>query len=74
MLTENCVSHDTVPYFPQRFEDAYRLQLRDFALNVRYQRRPRIQVEDGVEALRVALAARESFESSRSVRVDEIQE
>ena len=73
VLTENCVSHDTVPYFPQRFEDAYRLQLRDFALNVTHRRQPRIQVEDGVEALRVALAARESYESSRSVRVDEIQ-
>ena len=73
VLTENCVSHDTVPYFPQRFKDAYRLQLRDFALNVRYRRRPRIQVKDGVEALRVALAARKSFESNRCVRVDEIQ-
>ena len=74
VLTKNCVSHDTVPYFPQRFESAYRLQLRDFALNVRYQRRPRIQVEHGVEALRVALAARASFESGTSVRVNEIQE
>ena len=73
VLTENCVSHDTVPYFPQRFEDAYRLQLRDFALNVTHRRRPRIQVKDGVEALRVALAARASFESSRSVKVDEIR-
>ncbi len=73
VLTENCVSHDTVPYFPQRFEDAYRLQLTDFALNVSHQRRPRIQVEDGVEALRVALAARKSFESKSCVRVDEIQ-
>ncbi len=73
VLTENCVSHDTVPYFPQRFEDAYRLQLRDFALNVTHRRRPRIQVEDGVEALRVALAARASFESRRSVKVDEIR-
>ena len=73
VLTENCVSHDTVPDFPQRFEDAYRLQLRDFALNVTHRRQPRIQVEDGVEALRVALAARSSFESSRSVKVDEIR-
>ena len=73
VLTENCVSHDTVPYFPQRFEDAYRLQLRDFALNVTHRRQPRIQVEDGVEAIRVALAARSSFESSRSVKVDEIR-
>ena len=73
VLTKNCVSHDTVPYFPQRFEKAYRLQLRDFALNVRYQRQPRIQVGDGVEALRVALAARASFESNCCVQVDEIQ-
>ena len=73
VLTENCVSHDTVPYFPQRFEDAYRLQLRDFALNVTHRRQPRIQVEDGVEALRVALAARKSFESNCCVRVDEIR-
>jgi len=74
IMTENSVAHDTVPYFPQRFAEAYRLQLRDFALNVIHGRKPRVLVEDGVEALRVALAARKSFESGTRVRVDQIQE
>lgn len=72
VMTKDCVSHDTVPYFPERFADAYRLQLRDFAANVTEGRRPRIRVEDGVEALRVALAARASHESKQRVRVRDI--
>ncbi len=73
ILTRNSVAHDTVPYFPQRFADAYKLQLRDFALNVIHGRTPSLLVEDGVEAFRVALAARRSYQSGTSVEVDEIQ-
>ena len=34
VMTRNQVSHDTVPYFMERFERAYTLQLENFAENV----------------------------------------
>lgn len=72
VLKPNSVWHDTVPYFPERFAQAYRLQLRNFGQNILEQGNPPIQVEDGVAALRVALAARKSFETGRSVRPSDI--
>ena len=33
-MTKNSVAHDTVPYFMERFERAYTLQLQNFAQNV----------------------------------------
>ena len=48
MTKANGVSHDTVPYFMERFRDAYTNQLQNFAQNVRraaradhHRRRPR---------------------------------
>ena len=72
IMTKNSVSHDTVPHFLERFSDAYRLQLRNFALNIIHGRQPCVLVEDGVEAFRVALAAQKSYESGTSVMVNEI--
>jgi inositol 2-dehydrogenase len=57
-MTKNAVSHDTVPYFMERFERAYTLQLQNFAQNVLNQREPPVTIRDGIEALRVALTAR----------------
>ncbi len=72
MMTKNNVAHDTVPYFMERFERAYVRQLQDFASNVLDGRQPSITIRDGVEALRVALAAAESYRSGGSVRVSSI--
>ena len=41
MMTKNSVAHDTVPYFMERFERAYTLQLQNFAQNVLNDREPR---------------------------------
>ena len=37
-MTKNNVAHDTVPYFMERFERAYTLQLQNFAQNVLHDR------------------------------------
>ncbi len=66
-LTENRVAHDTVPHFPQRFRDAYTLQLQDFARNLIEGKEPPITAHDGVEALRVAVAATLSLKRGESV-------
>ena len=69
LMTKNCVAHDTVPYFMERFEKAYTLQLQNFAQNVLTGREPPVTITDGVEALRVALAATEACRTGRPVTV-----
>jgi inositol 2-dehydrogenase len=69
VMTEKKVAHDTVPHFMQRFAEAYPAQLEDFAGNVLSGRPPSVTLADGVEALRVALAATQSFRSGRPVDV-----
>ena len=51
VMTKGQVAHDTVPFFMERFGDAYAAQLENFAQNVLHHRDPPITVDDGVEAL-----------------------
>jgi inositol 2-dehydrogenase len=69
LLTRNSVAHDTVPYFMERFERAYTRQLQDFARNVLDGRSPSVTLHDGIEALRIALAAAEALESGGRVKI-----
>jgi len=69
LMTKNCVAHDTVPYFMERFEKAYTLQLQNFAQNVLAEREPPVTITDGVEALRVALAATEAQRTGRTLLI-----
>ena len=72
VMTKNTVTHDTVPYFMERFERAYTLQLQNFAQNVLAERVPPVVIRDGVEALRVALAAAQAFRKGCAVQVAEL--
>ena len=72
MMTKNSIAHDTVPYFMERFERAYTLQLQNFAQNVLSDREPPVRVSDGIEALRVALAATAACRSGQSKAVASI--
>ena len=72
VLTKNSVAHDTVPYFMERFRDAYTTQLQNFAQNVQQDRTPPVTIADGMEALRVGVAATRAHETGRSVDVAEI--
>jgi scyllo-inositol 2-dehydrogenase (NAD+) len=73
LLTKNSVAHDTVPYFMERFRDAYTTQLQNFAQNVLHGRPAPITIEDGMEALRIAVAATRAHETGRSVVVSAIK-
>ena len=68
-MTRNRVAHDTVPYFMERFDRAYTAQLQNFASNVLHGTEPPVTIRDGVEALRIALAAAESQRTGRPVDV-----
>jgi inositol 2-dehydrogenase len=69
VLTKGSVSHDTVPYFMERFAGAYTAQLQNFAGNVLLGRPAPITIDDGIEALRIALAAHRAYETGRPVEV-----
>jgi myo-inositol 2-dehydrogenase/D-chiro-inositol 1-dehydrogenase len=57
----------------ERFERAYTLQLQNFAQNVIAGRQPPITIDDGVEALRVALAATAAYRNGKPIDVSTIQ-
>jgi len=73
LMTKNSVAHDTVPYFMERFRDAYTTQLQNFAQNVQQGRPAPITIEDGMEALRIGVAATRAHETGRSVVVSAIK-
>jgi predicted dehydrogenase len=72
MTKANGVSHDTVPYFMERFRDAYTNQLQNFAQNVLNDRPAPITIDDGLEALRVGVAATKARETGNAVNVADI--
>ena len=72
VMTKNSIAHDTVPHFMERFERAYTIQLQDFARNVLQGRKPTLTIHDGVEAIRVAVAANRAFESGKTVEVSSV--
>jgi len=69
MTKEHGVSHDVVPYFMERFRDAYTNQLQNFAQNVLHDRPPPITIDDGMEALRLGVAATRALETGQTVTV-----
>jgi scyllo-inositol 2-dehydrogenase (NAD+) len=69
MTKTNGVSHDTVPYFMERFRDAYTHQLQNFAQNVLHERQPPITIDDGLEALRIGVAATRAQQTGATVNV-----
>ncbi|HEY6360755.1 MAG TPA: Gfo/Idh/MocA family oxidoreductase, partial [Vicinamibacterales bacterium] len=73
MTKANGVSHDTVPYFMERFHDAYTNQLQNFAQNVLHERQPPVTIDDGFEALRTAIAATRARETGTTVTVADVK-
>lgn len=71
VLTEKGVTHDVVPYFPERFCDAYVSQLNDFINNLQHDLDPMITIDDGIAGLQVAVAATDSLKKNRVVDVKE---
>ncbi len=57
VMTKNHVAHDTVPFFMERFRDAYPTQLQNFIDNLQHDRQPPITIDDAMGSLRIALAA-----------------
>lgn len=69
VLTKDGVTHDVVPYFPERFCDAYVVQLNDFLNNFEKNLQPMITIDDGIAGLQVAVAATASLKENKIVNV-----
>ena len=67
VLTKDGVTHDTVPYFMERFGQSYVDQLQNFVDYVRQGKPPAITCDDGIAALRISLAATQSLHEKRAV-------
>ena len=72
MMNKKGITHDTVPYFTERFEQAYISQLQDFVENVLEQKPPSVTCADGVAALQASAAATLSFKENRPVEIKAI--
>jgi inositol 2-dehydrogenase len=65
VMTKDLISHDSVPGFYERFEQAYVSQLQNFIDNVQHDRPAPIVCKDGNNALRIAIAANRSWQSGK---------
>ena len=72
VMTEAGISHDVVPYFMQRFGNAYLAQIQDFVDRVAAGQPPSVTGADAVAAMRISLAATRSYQEQRAVRVREV--
>jgi len=69
VMKKEGILHDTVPYFFERFEKAYVAQLKAFVRTYLDGKPPSITCADGVAALKVSLAATQSFAERRPVEL-----
>ena len=69
VMTKEGISHDAVPHFMQRFENAYLAQIEDFVTKVRTGAPPSISGVDGFAALQIGLAATRSLHENTPVTV-----
>ncbi len=69
VMTTKGVTHDVVPYFPERFCDAYVAQLNDFIKNLQNDLEPGVTIADGIAGLQVAIAATDSLHKGTVVKV-----
>jgi myo-inositol 2-dehydrogenase / D-chiro-inositol 1-dehydrogenase len=65
-------SFDHFENFPDRFEQAYRLELESFFQALRKGEQPSPGPQDALDTLRLALAAKKSWREGRSIKVSEI--
>jgi inositol 2-dehydrogenase len=72
VMTKDGITHDTVPYFTERFEQSYISQLQNFVDNVLQGKPPAISCAEGVAALQASAAATLSYKEHRPVKMEEV--
>jgi inositol 2-dehydrogenase len=72
LLDRRGVTHDTLPYFVERFADAYAAEIRHFVAAVADGRPPAVSGEDARAATAIGVAATRSLDEERPVYLTEI--
>ena len=72
VLTRQGITHDAIPRFMERFEDAYAAEIRAFVDCILEEREPIITGEDARKATAIGMAATRSLDETRPVMVSEI--
>lgn len=67
ILTPNGCTHDIIPAFPQRFKDAFLLEMIHFIECLRKDEKPSVTEEDGKMALEIAVASKSAFELEKTI-------
>ncbi len=73
VMTRAGVTHDTVPYFMERFGEAYANEIRDFVACLVENRPPSVTGLDARKATAIGIAATLSLDEERPVQLDEIE-
>jgi inositol 2-dehydrogenase len=72
VMTQEGITHDVVPHFMQRFENAYLTQTQDFVNRVQAGQSPSLTGADAIAAMRISLAATLSCHEHRPVQVSDV--
>ena len=67
------ITHDTVPYFMERFKEAYAAEINDFVACLEEDREPEVSSEDGRKATAIGEAATLSVDQGRPVMLSELE-
>lgn len=73
VMTRAGVTHDTVPYFMERFGEAYANEIRDFVACLVENRAPSVTGLDARKATAIGIAATRSLDEGRPVELCEIE-
>jgi scyllo-inositol 2-dehydrogenase (NAD+) len=68
-MTRSGVTHDTVPYFMERFGEAYAAEIRDFVKCILEDRPPSVTGLDARRATEIGIAATLSLDETRMVEI-----
>ncbi len=69
VMTRQGVTHDTVPYFMERFGEAYSAEIRDFVSCILDDRSPSVSGLDARRATAIGIAATRSLDEGKPVNV-----
>jgi inositol 2-dehydrogenase len=72
VMTPQGVTHDTVPYFMERFGEAYAAEIRDFVACILEDRPPSVTGVDARQATAIGIAATLSLDEGRPVSMSEV--
>ena len=72
VMTRQGVTHDTVPYFMERFGEAYAAEIRAFVTCILEDRAPLVTGQDARKATAIGIAATRSLDEDRPVMISEV--